>query len=163
MKFLNKSAHRVTFTLRGREYAAEPGAEVEPEVPDKLAYAIKARGLPLDGPAVGDDAIGPPEHPEARLWHDRAHEQRRLLMQAAEENEHLRAERDRIQQELAAAWTQRTSALDDLRAFHADEIAKLKAQHEAELAQLTAPVVESAPESPEPAAEPTRGSSRRSR
>lgn len=140
MKFRNKSPYDLTVVLRGVTYRAPAHGDLVPDVPDKLAYAVKARGLPLeaiDGPP-GEETIGPPEHPEARLWFDRAHEERRLLKQAAEENEQLRTDRERILAEHA-------TAVEALKAGHAKEIAALKLAHEADLADLTAPTAEAPP------------------
>jgi len=148
-RFRNASSAAVEFTLRGVSYSAKPGEEVTPEIPHGLAYAVKARGLPLEllpataGEVVADESLGLPSDPEARLWYERAHDSRRMFHQAAEECENLRAERARIAEDsakaLATLRAEHETALTSMRVSHAAELAGLKAQHEAELAQLTEP------------------------
>lgn len=81
MRFKNTALHALDFDLGGKHHKVPVDGEVE--IHDKIAYAIKSRGLPLE-PIPGTEAqpqtrkepsadAPPPEGTPARLWFDRAH------------------------------------------------------------------------------------------
>ncbi len=88
MRHLNTAPHALDFTLRGKRYEVPVGGEVE--IPDRLAFAVKGRGLPLapvEGEASGEerverDADEKPTDPTALLWYTRAHDVRTELYAA---------------------------------------------------------------------------------
>jgi hypothetical protein len=89
-RFLSTAPHPLTFSLGGKPYQVPVGGEVE--IPARVAFAIKQRGLPLvpvqgsvdDAPPAilvapeSDDA--PPKERVALLWYTRAHEERAELV-----------------------------------------------------------------------------------
>ncbi len=83
MRYHNTALAALSFTLRSQRYEVAAGGEVE--IPDRLAYAVKARGLPLEpveGGVDGDEeraegGDAKPTDPLALLWWTRAWEARR--------------------------------------------------------------------------------------
>lgn len=104
MKYANHTSEPVRFKLRGKTYEAAPGGEVD--VPDKLAFAVESRKLPLK--AIGGPAKAPEaqeQHETLELWRERAVAERKRADNA---EAHIR----RITERLDEAQAEHRKALD---------------------------------------------------
>jgi septal ring factor EnvC (AmiA/AmiB activator) len=128
--FKNTKNHALKFELGGRVHEVEPGAEVE--IPSRLAYAVKSMGLPLelvsgeesDAPArVSDER---PTEPIARLWFDRAVEQRDLVNETKRIVHELRGSLDVASERNTLVSMELTVARDELRTTR-EELESLRA------------------------------------
>ena len=125
MKHINAKDHELNFELGGRDYKVEARGEVE--IPSRFVYAVKGMGLPLE-PVPGEEGEEEervsderPVELVARLWFDRAVEQRNLVNETKGIVYELRGSldrageaRDRLVAELEEVTAGRTAALADL-------------------------------------------------
>lgn len=142
--FTNPTKKAVPFKLGVKEYVAPAGGTVI--VPDKLAYAIEKRGLPLKREADAKDESGErmPETEEGILWHKRAHAERAQLGECARALDECERALDECEKQLRAA-REHIQTLNDARdsltnrANHAEsEVARLNDIVAQQQARITA-------------------------
>jgi hypothetical protein len=172
MRFRSTVDHELSFELGGKTYTVAPQGSVT--IPERVAYAVSSRGLPLKAEAGQEDAPEAPQQrdepstEEGRVWASRAVAQRQAKEEVQQALADSRAEVEQLHEQARVASLQVDTFAAELRDALSigagDSILAAVEQLQEQLAAVTAerdqlleapPAPPAAPEAP---VAPTEGS-----